>query len=283
MADEQSIKMRRLSLKHLRLSEGDLDFLVETACPEVMDKSRLKQVIREDEDFRNTFISDEKVFGRLMDDEEIFLKISPPLFFEILLRKAAKDLERASYTVEKTSTMRIPVFDTQDVVKLLSKESLLAYLADMLSSFTKIQSYSISFRVRRGIWRKIRFNDLDIVSLMSFCDALEDEYRLGFYKRIADICLFILGIFPDYAERDYRYPFSGELRPHIRGKLRISPEGYEQEGRKFYKLAAEHQSAKEMNLSEVFWTLHGNFQKAKKPLNFIAEHYLNYRRDTFFS
>ena len=266
----------------LRLSERDLDFLVETACPEVTDKSRLKQIIREDEDFRNTFISDEKVFGKLMDDEEIFIKISPTLFFEILLRKAAKDLERASYTVEKTSTMRIPIFDTQDVAKLLSQEPLLIYLAEMLSSFTKIQSYSISFRVRKGIWKKIRFNDLDIVSLMDFCEAVEDEYRLGFYKRIADICLFILGIFPDYAERDYRYPFSGKLRPHISGKLRISPEGYEQEGRKFYKLAAEHQSAKEMDLSEVFWTLHGNFKKAKKPLNFIAEHYLHYRRDAFF-
>ncbi len=274
--------MSHLNLRRLRLSEGDLDFLVETACPEVMDKSRLKQVIREDEDFRNTFISDEKVFGRLMDDEEIFLKISPTLFFEILLRKAAKDLEKTGYTVEKTSTMRIPIFDTRDVIKLLSQKSLLIYLAEMLSSFTKIQNYSISFRIRKGIWKKIRFNDLDIVSLKSFCESVEDEYRLGFYKRIADICLFILGIFPDYAERDYRYPFSREIRPHIRGKLRISPEGYEQEGRKFYKLAAEHRSAKEMDLSEVFWSLHGNFQKAKKPLNFIAEHYLHYRRDTFF-
>jgi hypothetical protein len=274
--------MSHLNLRQLRLSEGDLDFLIETACPEVTDKSRLKQILREDEDFRNSFISEEKLFERLMNDDEVFLKISPGLFFEILLRKAAKDLEKTSYTLEKANTMKIPVFDTQDVIKLLSEDSLLIYLAEMLSSFTKIQSYSISFRIRKGIWKKIRFNDMDIVSLMNFCEAVEDEYRLGFYKRIADICLFILGIFPDYAERDYRYPFSGELRPHISGKLRISPEGYEQEGRKFYKLAAEHQSAKEMDLSEVFWTLHGNFKKAKKPLNFIAEHYLHYRRDTFF-
>jgi hypothetical protein len=270
------------NLKSLRLSERDLDFLVETASPGVTDKPRLKQIIREDEDFKNTFIRDEKVFRRLMDDEEIFLKISPTLFFEILLRKAAKDLEEVSYTIEKTSTMRIPVFDTKDVVGLLTKDSLLGYLADMLSSFTKIESYSISFRVKKGVWKKIRFNDLDILSLMSFCEAVKDEYRLGFYKRIADICLFILGIFPDYAERDYRYPFSRELRPQIRGKLRISPEYYEKEGRKFYKLAAEHQSAKELDLSDVFWAFHGNFQKAKKPLNFIAEHYLQYKRHKFF-
>ena len=270
--------MSRLKLKGLRLSERDLDFLVETASPEVTDEPRLKQIIREDEDFRNTFICDEKVFRRLMDNEELFLKISPTLFFEILLRKAANDLEGVGYTVERTSTMRIPIFDTKDVVGLLTNESLLGYLADMLSSFTKIESYAISFRVKKGIWKKIRFNNLDILSLMSFCEAVEDEYRLGFYKRIADICLFILGIFPDYAERDYRYHFSGQVRPQIRGRLRIGPEDYEKEGRRFYKLAAEHQSAKELDLSEVFWALHGNFQRARKPLNFIAEHYLQYKR-----
>lgn len=271
-----------LNLKRLSLSDKDLDFLVDSVSPEVADKSRLRQIIREDEDFRNSFIADEGVFSKLMDDEEIFLKISPTLFFEVLLRRAAKDLEGASYTVERTSTMKIPIFDTRDLVELLTKESLLLYLADMLSSFTKIESFTISFRVRKGIWKKIRFNDLDISSLMSFCEAVEDEYRLGFYKRIADICLFILGIFPDYAERDYRYPFSGQLRPQIQGKLRISPEDYEKEGQKFYKLAAEHQTATELNLSEVFWTLHANFRKAKKPLNFIAEHYLHYRRQSVF-
>jgi hypothetical protein len=118
---------------------------------------------------------------------------------------------------------------------------------------------------------------------MALCEVVEDEQRLGFYKRIADICLFILGIFPDYAEREYRYPFSGQLRSQFRGKGRISPEEYEKEGRNFYKLAAEHKSAKELELSEVFWVLHENFQKAKKPLNFIAEHYLQYQRHKLFS
>jgi hypothetical protein len=111
---------------------------------------------------------------------------------------------------------------------------------------------------------------------------VDDEYKFGFYKRIADICLFILGIFPEYAEHDYRYPFSGQVRPHIRGKMRTSPEEYEKEGRKFYKLAAEPRSAKDLNLFEVFCALHENFQKAKKPLNFIAEHYLQYKRHKLF-
>jgi len=265
-----------------RLSDRDLDFLIETVSPEVREKVRLKQIITEDDTFRNSFLGDEKVFRRVLYDDELFLRISPSLFFEILLRKAADDLKELSYTVEKISTMRIPVFDTKDVVEFVTEESLLTYLADMLSSFTRIESYAIAFRIRKGMWRKFRFNDLDIHSLMTICEAVEDEYRLTLYKRIADICLFILGIFPDYAEHEYRYAFSGQLRPQIRGRVRMSPEEYEQEGRKFYKLAAKHGAASELDLSEVFWALHENFQKAKKPLNFIAEHYFQSRRHTFF-
>ena len=70
---------------YLSLSNGDLNFLVKTAAPEVTDKTNLKRILNEDEDFRNSFISDEKVFRVLLDDEEILLKISPVLFFEILL------------------------------------------------------------------------------------------------------------------------------------------------------------------------------------------------------
>jgi hypothetical protein len=266
-----------------RLSDQDLDFLVEAAAPGVGDKSNLKRIIREDEDFRNSFVGDEKVLNKLMADDEIFLKISPSFFFEILLRKAARELSRASYTLERTQRMRIPVFDTNDLVELLSDNSIVVYLADMLSTFTRIESYAVSFRIRAGIWKKIRFNDMDIRSLIRFSEAIEDEYRLGLYKRIADVCLFLLGIFPDYVERSYRYPLSGEIRPQIAGRTKISSEEYEKKGRQFYKLAAKHRAAVETDLSDVFWALHENFQKAKKPLNFIAEYYLTTKRHNLFA
>jgi hypothetical protein len=268
--------------KYRELTGKDLDFLVETVSPEAKDKSRLRQIIREDQDIRKAYVEDDKVFRRFVDEEESFIRVSPLLFFEVLLRKTVKDLEKAGYTVEKSRSMKIPVFDTQEVADFLNREELLLYLADMLSSFTRVESYTIPVRIGEGIWEKVRFSDLDILSLMRFSQFVEDEHRLGFYKRIADICLFMMGIFPDYAERDYRYPFSGQVRPHIRGKLRISPGDYAEEGQKFYRLAAEHPSARELHLEETFWSLHRDFQKAKKPLNFIADHYLQHRRDKFF-
>ncbi|MGD8344147.1 MAG: hypothetical protein PVI38_18500 [Desulfobacterales bacterium] len=274
--------MRPKKIINMQLSDRDLDYIIEAAASDVADKANLKQILREDEDFRNSFVSDEKVFNRLMADDEIFLKISPSLFFEILLRKAIGDFSKTSYTLEKTRNMSIPVFDTLELVELLNDQSIVAYLANMLSTFTRIESYSISFRIRKGFWKKIRFNDMDINSLIHFSEAVEDEYRLGLYKRIADVCLFILGIFPDYAERSYRYPLSGEIRPQLATSAKISPEEYEQKGQQFYKLAAEHQAAVEMDLSEVFWTLYENFQKAKKPLNFIADYYLTTKRHHMF-
>jgi hypothetical protein len=266
-----------------RLSGGDLNFLIETVSPEVKEKSGLGRIIQEDEDFRKSYVGDEKVFRRVMGDEEILLKISPSLFFEILLRRTASDLEAAGYTLETDRTMKIPIFDTREVLDLLVREPVLLYLAGMLSSFTRVESYTLPVRVGKRVWEKIRFNDLDIQSLKSICDVVDDEYRLGLYKRIADICLFILGIFPDYARRDYRYPFSGQPRPHLRGKFRISPEDYEKEGRRFYHLAAEERSARELGLSGVFEVLHNHFQKAKKALNFLAENYLRYTRQKLFA
>ncbi len=268
--------------KPFRLSETDLDFLIETVSSQVADKLRLKQIIREDEDFRSRFISEEKVFRRVMDDDEIFLRISPTLFFEVLLRRATSALVQKSYTFEQTRTMKIPVFDSRDVVDLLEDDSVLIYLADMLSSFTRIESYTIAFRTKPGAWKKIRFNDLDIHSLIAFAQVVEAPHRISFFKRIGDICLFILGIFPEYAEYNYRYPFSKQLRPQMRGRARISPEEYVSEGEKFYRLAAEHPSAEELQMADIFRALCENFQKVKKPLNFIADHFLQYKKRRVF-
>jgi hypothetical protein len=43
----------------------------------------------------------------------------------------------------------------------------------------------------------------------------------------------------------------------------------------------KYRTALEMELSEVFGSLHEHFAKATKPLIFIAEHYLPYKSDVF--
>lgn len=274
--------MKGAQFQSRRLSERDLDFVVEEAAPDFRDKANLKRLIVEDAAFRRGLLGDDKVFRKVMAEEDIVIRISPLLYFGILLRRALKELEKASHTVERVGSQVVAVFDTKQVASLFADETVVDYLADMMSSFTKIESYSMPVRVRKGIWRRLRFNDMDIDGLARFVETMEEPYKFGFYKRIADVCLFILGMFPEYAHFDYRYPFSGEVRPRIGRLTRRGMEDYEEEGKKYYKLAANHESAEELGLSGVLELLHGNFSAAKKPLNFVSERYLHFRKARLF-
>ncbi len=40
------------------------------------------------------------------------------------------------------------------------------------------------------------------------CEVVGEEHRFGFYRRIADFCLFILGMFPEYVASDLKSSIS---------------------------------------------------------------------------
>jgi len=265
------------------LSDNDIIFLLETVEPRLI---AMIETIKGDPRMIEGILEqeNEKLFRRIMflGEAEILTKISPRLLFEVLLRRTLSELQSQSYTVERTASQKIPVFDTRDVVEFLNQKMVLGYLADMLSSFTRIESFTLPMRVRKGIWRKIRFSDMDVDSLVRFCETVDEEYRFGFYKRIADVCLFILGMFPEYVRHDFRYPLSGEIRPRIGEKWRRSVEDYEKEGRRFYKLAGGHRDASLLKLSEVLWQLHERFGLARKPLNFISDNFLHFKKQELF-
>jgi hypothetical protein len=37
----------------------------------------------------------------------------------------------------------------------------------------------ILFRIKKGLWKTIRFNEMDVQILISFCEVVEEEYRIG--------------------------------------------------------------------------------------------------------
>ena len=265
-----------------QFTDTELDFVVGEAAPDAGNKEQLKRLVLEDAEFRSALVGDEKLFRRVMDDPEALVHLSPALYFEILLRRTYRDLEGASHTVERSGSDTVVVFDTKEVVGLLGEPGVLEYLADALASFTRIQSYVVPVRVRRGIRRRIRFNDMDIDSLMRLFDTSDEEQRFGLYKRIADVCLFISSMFVDYARGDHRYAVTGQLRPLAPGRVRRSLEDYEREGARFYGLAGEHPAAKTLDLNEVFRLLHQQFHTATKPLSFIARHYMHAGKNEFF-
>ncbi len=269
--------------KIARFSDGDIRFLVETVAPQLV--GRLN-VIKDDVDLIQGMLNQEaeRVFERivLMGEEQIMTSITTRFLFEVLLRKALRDLKTQSYTVEKTRFQKVPVFDAQEVVKFLANDKVVDYLADMLSSFTKTESFAVAVRLRKGIWRKFRFSDIDLDSLVRLCESVDEERRFALYKRAADLCLFILGMFPEYVTSDHGLVSNVETQRMVFRKLIRSAEQYEEEGRRFYKLAGSHREAEVLGLSEILCQLHAKFNLARKPLIYISENLLKSRKQKLF-
>lgn len=275
-------RVRRLASGSLRLSQGDLEFLVDTAAPDHGDKAKLVEIAREDEDFRKAFIASEPVAELVVSSDEVLTRISPVLYFQVLLTQALKELQQVTHTVERTGRDTVPVFDTKEVVDLLSQPAVLEYLTDLLASFTRIESYVLPVRVRRGIWRKVRFNDMDIDGLIRLCATADDERRLAYYKRIADVCLFNLGVFPEHARAASLHTAGVGPAPQSSRRAARSLEEYEEEGRRFYRMAGEHPTAKALEIAQLFNLLYDKFNVASKPLSFIARRYLAHQKRAVF-
>ena len=271
--------MLNTSSGNTHFTEVDLDFLIGEAAPQASNKLRLRQMILEEQEFRQAIVGDERVFQRVIRDAEVMVKLSPALYFEILLRKASKELDLSAYTVERIGKETIPVCDTSSVTELMGQPRVLEYLAQMLASFTVIESQVRRVRVRRGIWRRIRHNDMDIDSLVQLCSAADEENRLGYYKRIADVCLFVSSVFQEHS---YFGQEGGQSTFPASRRMRRSLEDYEWEGKRFYRLAGSHPAARLAGLSDIFGVLREQFIYARKPLRFIASQYLHSSRANLF-
>ena len=272
--------MLRREAQWPHFSERDLDFVVENVAPGSADPDQLKRLISEDPQFRAAMVGDESLLQRVQSDDEIFLYISPALYFEILLRNSHRELETAAYTEEREGRMSIPVFDTPDVLEFMERPGVVEYLASMMASFTRINSYTVPVRVRRGVRRRVRYNDMDVDSLIRFAADADPEQKFGYYKRIADVCLFLSGVFPDSAQS--RAGSSGGSEVPRSWRMRRTLEEYEREGRIFYGLAQEHPAAHVLELSQVFGALKQNFNSARKPLTFVATRFLHAKKRQLF-
>jgi len=266
------------------LNDSDLLFLVRVLMPGYEQRQRMVRILREDEDILEGMLADEKLFRILTEDPESLLRVSPQLFFTVLLNRVKIELKDRSYTVENDFGSHALVFDSATVVEFLEDRRIRNYLADMLVSFVRINSFTIPIRVRKGIWRKYRFSDFDIDTLIRYSEVLSEEQRFPSYKRIADICLFTRGIFPDQLQVK-RIPAS------ISGKGKHELENY---GRYFYKAAAEYagltgyESLTQMeqqrlqDIIQVLLSLSEHFAVAVKPLSFLANHYLEPFKEELF-
>jgi hypothetical protein len=265
----------------LRFSNEDLLFLVSTLMPESANAQKMVRVLRDDQEILEGMLADEKVLHRLVDEPSFnLLRITPALFFSVLLARVRLDLERQPWTLERTSRLTTILFDSPQVVELLSNREVRDYLAALLVSFVRINSFSTTVRVRAGVWRRVRFSDFDIDSLLRYGSALDESQRFPAYKRIADICLFTLGIFSPPPEPPDE-PFA-LLNEGLRMALRRSREDYIEQGETFYRLASRHRDASAEKLADVLALLSDKITLAAKPLTVMSAKYLAPFRDHAF-
>jgi hypothetical protein len=254
-----------------------LSLLIDIAAPGHGDKPRMMRALREDDEILHSVISDRKVFEYLAKNQESFVHVSPFLFFTVLLVRAKNELKNRPYTVELESRKRMAVFDSGAVADLLEKEGVLLYLADLLVSFVKINSFSVMTRVRPGVWNRIRFSDFDVEDLIRYSRMIEEEQRFLPYKRIADICLFVSGVFPDFVAVN---EMSRDRR--ARGLAKFSREDFSSRGTHYYRAAALHHQALYRGMREVLLKLSADFELVVKPLSYLSTHYLGLLKERIF-
>ena len=259
-------------------TDADLLFLIDVLMPHSRDKGRMIRVLGEDSEILEGMLADERLLRRLLNDPESIIRVSPRLFFGVLLNRVKKDFTDLPYTLEHSRRQSMVVFDGAEVLKLLETPGVNEYLRDMLVSFVRINSHSRTVRVRKGVWHRFSFNDFEIDSLMRFSRAIDESQRFPPYKRIADICLFTIGMLSDLT-REGEHDQDATASRFRSSRNRAE---YTEQGRYYYRIAARHESAQVQEVSDVMLFLADNLTIAAKPLSLMMSRYLEPFKERVF-
>jgi hypothetical protein len=255
----------------MRLTESDLRFVVETVATKRRDHDHIISLVRDKDDLLEPMLEDPKLAERLLGELEVLVRISPYLMFSVLLRRVRRDLEGQSFMLERDERgQRIPVFEAAQARQLLGDPPLREYLTEMLCSFVRT-NVAVLYRQEGRGWQKCKFSDMDMDDMIALCQLVESELKPRFYKRIADIALFLTGIYPDHTSSFVR-------RPRSQG-WRVVPD-YEREGRRFYSLAARETGPP--GPASVFENLAEKFTLARGALNTLSDRYFKPLRARYF-
>lgn len=257
----------------IRLIDSDLRFLVETVATRRTDHERVIELVRDKEDFLEQMLDDPKLLDRLLNDDEALVRISPYMFFSILLREVRREFEKTGVVYEPESRgRRIPVFEAPAVLELLAKPEAREYLVELLCSFVRTNTGFVYWK-ERGTWHRRKFNDTDLDDMVALAGMVDAELKPRYLKRVADIALFLSGIFPDQATRV-------TARPKHTFASQRTLQDYEQAGQRFYALAAREIS--EAPLRTVLETLSEKFILARSALNSLSDRFLKHHRSRYF-
>jgi len=257
----------------MRLTESDLKFVVETVATKRRDHGHIIGLVRDKDDLLEPMMEDPRLAERLLANHEVFVHVSPYLMFAVLLRAVRRDLQGRAFVLDRGARGKpIPVFEAPQAVQLLGEPSLREYLIEMLCSFVRTNTGLLYWK-ERGTWRKRKFSDMEMDDMIALCQLVEPGFKPRLYKRIADIALFLTGIYPDHASTPFR-------RHRRQATHQRTVPDYEHEGRRFYGLAAREPEPPWP--ASVFERLAEKFTLAREALNTLSDRYLKPLRARYF-
>ena len=224
------------------------------------------------------------VLGRRPDDgpRGWAVQASPFLIFALLVQRAATELASMDHVTERTGPrQRVPLFDAPALRDFVGSPARRLFLAELLGSFTRVASGR--YRVRGGgRMRTRRFSELDPVRLAGLLDGVPDAERPGVYRRLGDVCLFLAGVFPDYATlygvgpaQVSRLLRAARVPAAEQDQLATIPaiELLEQLGARWYRAACGLAPVRTARL-DVVAEVAERVRQARRVLNHVADRYL---------
>lgn len=260
----------------MRYTEADLKFLAHALWRDdpVAAAAHLRQW-RATPEAVEELLDDERVFGALTADDRTVIELSPRFLFTLLLRRIRRDLAMIPYTVERVERDgRLVVFDAGIVHHMLENRDVFAYLVELLVSFERAETLTIQQTTPPGGLK--RLSTMSIEDMVELAGLVEQPLRPMVFRRIGDIALFTTALFPDALQRSWRPTVTAALGRSARRQWRL--EDYEEEGRTFYRLAADSLHASHPGLARVLARLASDFALARKPLHVLGERYMAWAR-----
>jgi hypothetical protein len=208
-----------------------------------------------------------------------FTFISPFLLFAAAVHRTAADLAAHPYAPERTAPrLRVPVFDSAELIAYLATPYHRLFLAELLASFARASSGFTVVDTPHGPRRR-RWSDTDPARLAVLLESVPAPQRPGVWRRLGDLALFLGGVFPDAAERtapDHEQALRLARRTGVAeepGSQLGAADLLEWLGSRWYLLAADNAVIR-TDASALLRQHAEHFHHARRVLNAATDRYL---------
>jgi hypothetical protein len=281
------------------LTDDDLELLSRGHRAATGDVLRVVE-LRSRPELMDSLLARPEVFDAVFGVEkgvDPFLRGSPFLVFAVAVHRCVEDLGQAAFVPEWLGPrQRVAVFDVGALRDFLADSTRRFFLVELLASYTHVASGSFWVQTRRG-WRRRRFSELDPVRLASLLEVVPEPERVGIYRRLGDLALFLTGVFPDHTAMRALAPIdtarllraarltadAGEPFGHVES---VEPAGpvalLEHLGRRWYRLACDT-APSPTGAMRVVGEVAERFRQARRVLNLVTDRHLFVLRDRWFS